>query len=142
MLRLQRHRYAANTQHASSRLSVKPYAAGGLIATRPLLLHAGDTTMSVPFTTEGAQQLQEAFQKLFQTFAEKQKAQRPKRWDMMEWRHTNEDIGFEVFCNPNAYTTAFDAKLLITLGSRGGLTVTTEARLSAITSDLDNYLQG
>ncbi|GIL83222.1 hypothetical protein Vretimale_11270 [Volvox reticuliferus] len=142
MLQLQRHRCAANAQQTFSRLNVKLHAAGGLIATRPLVLHAGDTTMTVPFTTEGAHQLQEAFQKLFQTFAEKQKAQRPKRWDMMEWRHTSEDIGIEVFCNPNAYTTAFDAKLLITLGSRGGLTVTTEARLSAIASDLDNYLQG
>ncbi|EFJ47320.1 hypothetical protein VOLCADRAFT_120968 [Volvox carteri f. nagariensis] len=82
------------------------------------------------------------FQKLFQIFAEKQKAQRPKRWDMMEWRHADQEVGMEVFCNPNAHTTAFDAKLLITLWSSGGLRVTTEARLSAITSDLDNFLQG
>ncbi len=48
----------------------------------------------------------------------------------------------QVFCNPNAHTTAFDAKLLITLWSRGGLKVTTEARLSTVTSDVDNFLQG
>lgn len=47
----------------------------------------------------------------------------------------------QVFCNPNAHTTAFDAKLLITLWSLGGLKITTEARLSAVTSDLDAYLK-
>ncbi|KAG2436102.1 hypothetical protein HYH02_011612 [Chlamydomonas schloesseri] len=121
-------------------------AVGGPVATRPLLLHAGETTISLPFSNERAQELQAAFQKLFQTFAEKQKATRPKRWDMMEWRHTDEHVGVEIFCNPNAHTTAFDAKLLVTLWSPSvggqGLKVTTEARLSAVTSDLDNFLQG
>lgn len=53
----------------------------------------------------------------------------------------------QIFCNPNAHTTAFDAKLLVTLWSQGavsgsGLKVTTEARLSTFTSDLDSLLQG
>ena len=47
-----------------------------------------------------------------------------------------------MFCNPNAHTNAFDAKLLITLWSEGGLKITTEARLSAITSDVDSFLKG
>ncbi|KXZ54593.1 hypothetical protein GPECTOR_4g658 [Gonium pectorale] len=92
-----------------------------------------------------AQNLQAAFQKLFQTFAEKQKATRPKRWDMMEWNHVDERVGIEVFCNPNAHTTAFEAKLLITLWSQqdtAGLRVTTEARLSTVASDVENFLQG
>jgi hypothetical protein len=49
----------------------------------------------------------------------------------------------QVFCNPNAYTTAFDAKLLITLWSGEGskaLRVTTEARLSAVSGDVDAFL--
>ncbi|GLC48327.1 hypothetical protein PLESTB_000084000 [Pleodorina starrii] len=144
MLGLHRQRCTANANRAGPRsnVTVRAAAVGGPIATRPLLLHAGDATMSVPFTMEQAQQLQAAFQKLFQTFAEKQKAQRPKRWDMMEWRQADQDVGMEVFCNPNAHTTAFDAKLLITLWSRGGLKITTEARLSSVTSDVDNFLQG
>lgn len=46
----------------------------------------------------------------------------------------------ELFCNPNAYPTAFDAKLLITIRGSGGIQVTTEGRLSAIKSDLDAFL--
>ncbi|PNW83148.1 hypothetical protein CHLRE_06g308600v5 [Chlamydomonas reinhardtii] len=139
----------AATPRRLQALATVPRAAavGGPVATRPLLLHAGETTISLPFSNEKAQELQVAIQKLFQTFAEKQKAQRPKRWDMMEWQHKDEQVGIEIFCNPNAHTTAFDAKLLVTLWSQGavsgsGLKVTTEARLSTFTSDLDSLLQG
>ena len=45
----------------------------------------------------------------------------------------------EVFCNPNAYATAFDAKVLITLRGQG-LKVTTEGRLSNLKGDVDTFL--
>ena len=47
----------------------------------------------------------------------------------------------EVFCNPNAYATAFDAKVLITVHSRQGLKVTTEGRLSNLKGDVDTFLE-
>lgn len=47
----------------------------------------------------------------------------------------------EVFCNPNAYSTAFEAKLLITLATQQGLKVTMEARLSAVKSDIDHFVE-
>lgn len=112
--------------------------------TSTLSLHVGDTTIALPFGRDQAQQLSDAFVALFQTFAAKQKAERPKRWDMMEVRFVGqapqELAHFEAFCNPNAYTTAFDAKVLLTIQTHDGVKVTTEARLSAIKADVDAFL--
>ncbi len=47
----------------------------------------------------------------------------------------------EFFCNPNAHTSPFDAKLLVTAkGPHDGLSVTTEARLSSLKADLDEFM--
>eukprot|EP00877_Chromochloris_zofingiensis_P005412 jgi/Chrzof1/14872/Cz09g19030.t1 len=110
-----------------------------------LSLHVGETTITVPFAAEQAQQLTAGFNKLLQTFSDKQKAERPKRWEMMEVKFKGDSTKgeleyMELFCNPNAYPTAFDAKLLITIRGSGGIQVTTEGRLSAIKSDLDAFL--
>ncbi len=47
----------------------------------------------------------------------------------------------EVMCNPNAYSTAFDAKVLITLSTTAGVKITTEGRLSNLKQDVDAFLE-
>jgi hypothetical protein len=110
-----------------------------------LSLHVGETTVQVPFAKASAEDLNATLLALLKTFSEKQQAERPKRWDAMEYKFKGSAPGedleyFEVFCNPNAYTSAFDAKVLVTIRSRDGISVTTEGRLSNFKADLDNYL--
>jgi len=39
---------------------------------------------------------------------------------------------FEVYCNPNGYGSAFEAKTLMTLRTQGGVKVSSEAKLAAL----------
>lgn len=45
----------------------------------------------------------------------------------------------QVFCNPNAYDTHINAKLLITM-RHAGVSFTTETKLHAVKADVDAYL--
>ena len=47
---------------------------------------------------------------------------------------------FEIFCNPNAHTTAFDAKVLITLQTGEGVQVVTEAPLEQVRAGVKDAL--
>lgn len=110
--------------------------------TANLTLSIGETTVAFPLPAEEAARLQGAIGTTLQTFAEKQKAERPKRWPSMEYKFKGDAAArqveyLEVFCNPNAHATAFDAKVLITLRSADGLRVTTEGKLSAIKAAVD-----
>ncbi len=46
----------------------------------------------------------------------------------------------EVVCNPNACSSIFEARALVTLRTRGGLRVTSETRIPALQADLDAFL--
>lgn len=52
-----------------------------------MAIHVGETTIDFPFKRDQAQQLSASVRGLLETFAEKQKAERPKRWSMMEYKH-------------------------------------------------------
>jgi len=138
-----RHRIAAQNR----RLSLRRCCCRASSADdQQLSLHVGETTISFPFKPQQAQAISSSIKSLLETFAAKQKAERPKRWDMMEYRYKGDPDGvgveyLEVFCNPNAYSTPFDAKLLVTLATQQGIKVTTEARLSAIKSDIDQFIE-
>ena len=117
---------------------------------KPLELHVGPTTLYLPFNQQRATELKAALALLLATFAEKAKAERPKRWQSLEYKFRNDDDEssstppgialFEVFCNPNAAASPFDAKVLVTVKSTdGGVGFTTEAPLSALRADLEAY---
>jgi len=103
---------------------------------------SNDTTVSVPISQQAVKQLQAAIAAVLQTFAAKQKAERPQRWPMMEWRFKSSDDPeasagsevefFEVYCNPNGFSSAFEARTLLTLRTQGGVKVSSEAKLSAL----------
>ena len=57
-----------------------------LVAGPKLNLQVAECSIVFPFTHDTAQQLSQAMTQLLQTFSEKQKAERPKRWPMMEFR--------------------------------------------------------
>jgi hypothetical protein len=56
----------------------------------------------------------------------------------MEYRYTA-DVFLEVFCNPNIYPSPFAAKVLLTLRD-DKIRITTEAELTQLIEDLDQYL--
>lgn len=48
---------------------------------------------------------------------------------------------FEVMCNPNAHSSAFEAKAMITLRTTAGIKVNTEARVPSLQADVDAFVQ-
>ena len=57
------------------------------VAGQKLALHVGETTISFPFTPQQAHSISASLRSLLETFSAKQKAERPRRWDMMEYRY-------------------------------------------------------
>jgi hypothetical protein len=57
----------------------------------------------------------------------------------LEYRHTG-DVFLEVFCNPNIWPTPFAAKVLLTVRNLG-IRLTTEADLTRLVDDINQYLQ-
>ena len=55
-----------------------------------LSLYCGATTMRVPLSTGHVESLASAVNGLLKTFAEKQKAEKPKRWDPVECKFSGE----------------------------------------------------
>lgn len=105
----------------------------------------GITTVTVPFSVKEGQVLSDELEGLLQTFADKQKAERPQRWESMTYRYTGDEENgeiqsIEMFCNPNMHSSPFEAKLLVSVQSMGGLRVTTEGSLSEIRSDLEVFM--
>ena len=51
-----------------------------------MTFHINETALSFPIKPAQAKELSDAVRNVMQTFADKQQAQRPKRWPSMEFR--------------------------------------------------------
>lgn len=51
------------------------------------------------------------------------------------------NLNVELFCNPNAHSTAFDAQVLVTLTGSEGFKVVGEASLEQVRSSIATLLQ-
>lgn len=109
------------------------------VKTQPISFQFDETSFSVQFSPELAKQLKESIDKLLTTFREKEKATRPQRWESLEFRHSGDGVFIEVFCNPNAYSNAFQAKALVTVRS-DTVRLSSEGALSNVKSSVEEYL--
>ncbi|MCU0542589.1 MAG: hypothetical protein MUE44_10400 [Oscillatoriaceae cyanobacterium Prado104] len=107
-----------------------------------LTLNLVEGSVSFSFSEQAARDLQSAIALLMEslkavaaTSGGKAAPQKP-----MEYQYAG-DVFFEVFCNPNIWSTPFAAKVLITVRD-DRIRVTAEAELSRLREDLGQYLEG
>lgn len=96
---------------------------GILRAESILRLSQGPTSVDVPLSKSQLDHVKGALVSIINVFLEKQihgqqVGSRPKRWDSVDIRieaDTAAGIGIDLFCNPNACSNAFEARVLITI---------------------------
>jgi hypothetical protein len=116
------------------------------MSTFPLTLNLTEGAVVLSFTPQAAHELQQAIATVTASLkANALKAAsgtppgRVTPHEPMEYRHTGE-VFLELFCNPNIYPSPFAAKVLITVRDER-IRLTTEADLSRITEDINQYLE-
>lgn len=112
---------------------------------QPLTLHCDNVTMSFPVPEHQLDAMQTALDGVVQTFTAKGEATRPQRWEEMtySWQgRPGEALEYlEVFCNPNAHASTFDAQVLVTVRASGGVAFVGEQRLTAFLDDVEAAMQ-
>jgi hypothetical protein len=106
-----------------------------------LTLNLVEGSVSFRFTPDAATDLKTAIAQLLDSLKAiaTTPGSRATPQKSMEYRYTG-DVFLEVFCNPNIWPTPFAAKVLITLRD-DRIRITTEAQLSRLTDDLNQYLE-
>jgi hypothetical protein len=108
-----------------------------------LTLNLLEGSVSFNFSEESARKLQTALyhltQQLKTTVSKPTGMNKPHPQPPMEYQHTGE-VFLEIFCNPNIWPTPFSAKVLITVRDER-IRLTTEAELTRITDDINQYLE-
>ena len=121
---------------------------------KPLKLHLSDSTITIPLESALVAEMKEATLKVFDLFKEKETWERPRRLDQVKVKlssnsqaatttsATTTTTEISLFVNPNAYATAFQAKVLFGLKAlESGIEITTEIPLSKFKEDVDDFLK-
>lgn len=111
--------------------------------TPQLTLNLVEGSVTFQFSPAAAQELQAALNRLMDslkaTAAKTGTPTRPTPQKPIEYQHIGE-VFLEIFCNPNIWSSPFAAKVLITLRD-DRIRLTTEAELSRIVEDVNQYLE-
>ncbi|MBD2136334.1 hypothetical protein H6F32_01745 [Anabaena sp. FACHB-1237] len=110
----------------------------------PLTLNLVAGSVSFSFSQQAAEELKAEINQLMQrlkTVAAKSTSGGVKVIPQanLEYRYTGE-VFVEIFCNPNIWPTPFAAKVLLTIRNLG-IKLTTEAELTRIIEDVNQYLE-
>ncbi len=108
-----------------------------------LTLNLLEGSVSFSFSPEAAQELKAAIAQLMTSLKANAMVKasgkgKPSPQPSMEYRYVG-DVFLELFCNPNIWATPFAAKILVTLRD-DRIRLTTEAELTRITDDLNQFL--
>lgn len=108
-----------------------------------LTINLVEGSVSFRFTPQAARELQAALTQLMSSLkaavAKPVPAGRATPQPPVEYRHTGE-VFLEIFCNPNIWPSPFAAKVLVTLRD-DRIRLTTEAELSRLVEDVNQYLE-
>jgi hypothetical protein len=116
------------------------------MSTHPLTLNLGEGSVTVAFTPDAARELQQEILALTEHLKANAaqalagqavgKATPSRSTDFCH----NGAVRLEVFCNPNIWPSPYAAKVLITVRDEN-IRLSTEAELSRVTEDLNQYLE-
>ncbi|OCQ94696.1 hypothetical protein BCD67_04315 [Oscillatoriales cyanobacterium USR001] len=110
-----------------------------------LTLNLIEGSVTFSFTPQSARELQNAIAQLMESLKASAAAKptgsgkKAAPQKAMEYRYAG-DIFLEIFCNPNIWPSPFAAKVLITLRD-DRIRITTEAELTRIVEDVNQYLE-
>jgi len=105
-----------------------------------LTLHLeDDTTVSVPFTTQAANDLQLRFNEFRTMFKKKMNSEKVQKWDDFDVLVELPESTVELYCNPNAFATIFDVKMFLTVKCGTAIKISSAVPLSTLQSDLEAY---
>lgn len=110
-----------------------------------LTLNLVEGSVSFSFTPQAARDLQAAIALLMQrlkataTKVTTGGSGKPNPQPPVEYRYTG-DVFLEIFCNPNIWPSPFAAKVLVTVRD-DRIRLTTEAELTQVIEDLNQYLE-